>query len=88
MNCWHGFIGVDWEVDWGILDMMLSLIALEATGNSQNFQKCVMEHNRLLMKKSMKYWLLRFCEYTASLNQSVSSVSSISSSINSLFIPG
>ena len=27
-----GFIGVDWEVDWGAVDMMLSLIVPEVTG--------------------------------------------------------
>jgi len=32
---------VDWEVDWGVMDAMLSLIALEVTGISQNFQKVV-----------------------------------------------
>jgi len=35
---------VDWEVDWGVMDAMLSLIALEVTGISQNFQKVVKEH--------------------------------------------
>jgi len=36
-----GFIGVDWEVDWGVVDTMLSSIALEVTGISQHFQKGV-----------------------------------------------
>ena len=34
-----GFIRVDWEVDWGAVDMMLSSIAPEVTRISQHFQK-------------------------------------------------
>ena len=45
-----GLIGVDWEVDWGVVDMVLSLIAPEVTGISQNFQKGVMEHTKLKLK--------------------------------------
>ena len=40
-----GFIRVDWEVDWGVVDAMLSSIAPEVTRVSQNCQKGVMEHN-------------------------------------------
>ena len=36
-----GFIGVDWEVDWGAMDTMLSSIVLEVTGINQHFQKGV-----------------------------------------------
>jgi len=41
-----GFIGIDWEVDWGVVDMMLSLIVPEVTRISQHFQKGVMGCNR------------------------------------------
>ena len=40
-----GFVGVDWEVDWRAMDMMLSLIVLEVTGISQHCQKDVMGCN-------------------------------------------
>ena len=40
-----GFIGVDWEVEWGAVDMMLSSIAPQVTGISHHFQKGVMGHN-------------------------------------------
>jgi len=40
-----GFVGVDW-VDWGAMDMMLSLIVLEVTGISQHCQKGVTGHNK------------------------------------------
>jgi len=40
-----GFIRVDWEVDWGVMDMMLSSIAPEVTRISQHFQKGVMGCN-------------------------------------------
>jgi len=40
-----GLIGVDWEVDWGVVDMVLSLIAPEVTGISQHHQNGVMGHN-------------------------------------------
>ena len=40
-----GFIGDEWEVDWGVMGMMLSSIAPGVTRISQNFQKGVTEHN-------------------------------------------
>ena len=42
------FFGIDWEVDWGVMDMMLSSIVPEVTQISQNCQKGVMEHNHYL----------------------------------------
>jgi len=47
-----GFIGVDWEVDWGTMDMMLSSIALELAGISQQCQKGVMGCN----KGPVQFW--------------------------------
>ena len=43
-----GFIGVDWEMDWGgqVVYAMLNSIVLEVTQISQNCQKGVMEHNK------------------------------------------
>ena len=41
-----GFIGVDWEVGWGVMDIMLSLIAPEVTGVNQHCQKGVTGCNR------------------------------------------
>jgi len=40
-----GFIRVDWEVDLGAVDMMLSSIAPEVDGISQHSQKAVMGCN-------------------------------------------
>jgi len=40
-----GSIRVDWEVDWGVMDMMLSWIALEVAQISHHFQNGVMGHN-------------------------------------------
>jgi len=40
-----GFIGVDWEVDWGTVDTMLSSIVLEVTGISEHCEKGVMGCN-------------------------------------------
>jgi len=39
-------VGVDWGVDWGAVDSMLSLIAPEVTRISPHFQKGVMGHNK------------------------------------------
>ena len=39
------FIRVDWEVGWGVVDMMLSSIAPEVTVISQHCQKGVMGCN-------------------------------------------
>ena len=41
-----GFVGVDWEVDWGVVDMMPSLIVLEVTRISQHYPKGVTGYNR------------------------------------------
>jgi len=49
-----GFVGVDWEVDWRVEDVMLSSIALEVTWISQNCQKGVMEHNNMRWRQSLK----------------------------------
>jgi len=43
-----GFIGVDWEVDWGVMDAKLSSIVPEVTGISHNFQKGVTECNMMV----------------------------------------
>ena len=40
-----GFVGVDWEVDWGVMDTMLSLIVPEVARIIQHCQKGVMGHN-------------------------------------------
>jgi len=40
------FIVDDWEVDWGVVDAMLSSIVPEVTGISHNCQKGVMECNK------------------------------------------
>ena len=43
-----GFVGVDWEVDWGAMDMTLSSIVLEVNMLSQHSQKGVTGHNNLV----------------------------------------
>jgi len=45
MGVHSGLTRVDWEMDWGAMDMMISPKMLEGIRISQHFQKVVTGHN-------------------------------------------